>query len=75
MRVSDYAKGDRVRHPNGAEGEVVAVEPTRFGDIGVRVDWGPVPDTGQKWPYPKRRWQEHYDDAWLRQHDLTKISH
>lgn len=68
MTVADYSVGDYVRHPHGHTGRVVAINPTRFGDIGAVVIW----DADRERPN-SRDWEGHYDDRWLRQHSLTKL--
>lgn len=68
QRVDDFSIGDRVRHPNGAIGTVVAFGPEgACADVCVHVEFGPVPRNGQKWPPPRRIWRGAYPNSWFTQ--------
>lgn len=62
-RVEDFKSGDRVIHIGCGvtRGVVTEIKPTRFGDMGVLVEFDPTPLPN----YPARKWHGHYDQQWF----------
>lgn len=75
QRVDDFSIGDRVRHPNGAIGTVVAFgQAGSCKDVCVHVEFDPVPRNGQKWPPPRRKWRGAYPNSWFTEKNVLRVT-
>lgn len=75
QRVGDFSIGDRVRHPNGAIGTVVAFgQAGSCKDVCEHVEFDPVPRNGQKWPPPRRKWRGAYPNSWFTEKNVLRVT-